>query len=402
MSGCWLNMKIVYSFPHPSHRLGSEEAGHIIRANAMLNAMEMLGHEIIRVEAASGQGASQTATSTYRTVVKKALPRPLAMYLRDMGRVAFSRRYAARLTKVAEEYQPDVILETHIAFSLGGKLASEATGLTLILDDVAPSWEEQQQYGVGSQKLAKNIHQEVTSHASLLVAVSASIRQTLIQDGLPDEKIVTVSNGIDERYFHPEVDGGPIRKKYGINPEAIVIVFVGSFQPYHRVDLLLRAVAAIETQQPPHLLLIGGGQRVNEVKMLAEKLGLASQVTFTGQVPYQEVASHIAAGDIAIMPATNAYGNPMKIYEYMALGKAVIAPDQETIREIAMHNNGIYLFEPMNVDATAAALQAVIEDKALRQQLGRQAIQIAADHTWRKRAETLQAAILNVVAGKTP
>jgi glycosyltransferase involved in cell wall biosynthesis len=84
----------------------------------------------------------------------------------------------------------------------------------------------------------------------------------------------------------------------------------------------------------------------------------------------------------------------------MALGKAVIAPDQETIREIATHGQGIYLFESENVPSMAAALKTVIEDADLRQQLGQQATQIAAAHTWRRRAETLQGAIMKVLASK--
>jgi glycosyltransferase involved in cell wall biosynthesis len=88
----------------------------------------------------------------------------------------------------------------------------------------------------------------------------------------------------------------------------------------------------------------------------------------------------------------------MKIYEYMALGKAAIAPNQETIREIASHGQGIYLFEAENVQSMAAALQTMIEDTALRQQLGQQALQIAATHTWTKRAQTLEEALTKILA----
>jgi glycosyltransferase involved in cell wall biosynthesis len=392
-------MKIVYSLPHPADKLKSEQAGHTIRATAMLGALEQLGHEIVRVEAASS-GQSQTAVNVYRKVFKRLLPRPIAMRMRDMARVKYSRGYAQRLLKVIEENQPDIILETHIAFSLAGKIASEQTGLPLVLDDVAPSWEEETEYGVGAKQLARDTHKEVTTQASMLVAVSEAIRGFLIEDGVPNEKIVTISNGIRGDLFHTKVDGTPRRNEYGIADDAIVIVFLGSFQPFHRVDLLLEAAAKLETDQKIHLFLVGGDKRVPEYEAMAHKLGLADIATFTGRIPYEDVASYIAAGDIAIIPATSSYTNPMKLYEYMALGKAVLAPRQPNVVEIATHDENAYLFEPEDLDSMIAALKIMIEDAPLREKLGNNAAKRGAENTWMKRGEILEAGLKKILSTK--
>ncbi|MCC7445937.1 MAG: glycosyltransferase family 4 protein [Anaerolineae bacterium] len=385
-------MKIIYSLPHPADRLNSQQAGHVIRASAMLAALESLGHTIIQLEAATEQ-STQTAVGLYRKVVKRMLPRPVAMRMRDTARISHGKRYANRLIEAIERTHPDVILETHIAFSLAGKIASEQTGVPLVLDDVAPAWEEEQQYGVGLKEAARDIHRQVTDRAKLLIAVNKTMRRNLIEEGLPESKIITVENGIDSRVFRLGVDGQPRRRQYNIPDDAVVIVFVGSFQHYHRVDLLLQAFAQIKTNQHAHLLLIGEGLTSTDCKALAHSLGLMDRVTFTGNIPYQDVASYVAAGDIAIMPATNDYGNPMKVYEYMAMGKPVIAPDQETITELVTHNQTAYLFAKENVAAMAAALQTLSEDAALRRRLGSAASQLAAQHTWEKRAETIQRAL---------
>lgn len=390
-------MKILYSLPHPSDRLGSQQAGHVIRATALLAALETLGNEVIHLQASTEQ-KTQAAVGIYRKMVKRMLPRPVAMRMRDTARIAHGRRYAQRLIEAVEQNRPDVILETHIAFSLAGKIASEQTGIPLILDDVAPAWEEEQEYGVGLKEQARQIHREVTGRASLLVAVNNTIRRFLIEGGVPERKLITVENGIDMRFFRNDIDACQRRKQYGIPDKAIVIVFVGSFQLYHRVDLLLEAFARLQTAQPTHLLLVGEGQRSTECKALAQRLHLLDRTTFTGSVPYQDVASYVAAGDIAIMPATNDYGNPMKVYEYMAMGKAVAAPNQPTITEIATHGKDAYLFERDNIDAMALALKTLIEDTALRKQLGAQASTLAAEHTWEKRATVLSGAMRAVIA----
>jgi len=389
-------MKILYSFPHPADRLGTQRAGHVIRASALLNALEALGNEVIRIEAAS-EKSTKISVNLYRNMVRNLLPRPIAVRVRDYGRIRHGKRYADHLIEAVRQYMPDLILETHIAFSLAGKIASERTGLPLILDDCSPAWEEEQQYGVGLRNEAIQIHREVTSHASLVVAVNETMRKYLIDGGLSPETVITIENGIDNSIFNLGVNGNLYRKYYKFPNDAVVIVFVGSFQPYHRVELLLEAFHLIYKEQAKaYLMLIGAGRTLAGSKALTEKLELSDRVIFTDQVSYSEVPSYIAAGDIAVMPATNSYGNPMKIYEYMAMGKAVIAPDQPTIREITTHGRDSHLFEAENVSSLAQALTTLIIDKELRTRLGLQGNRLATEHTWNKRAVILQNAFAKV------
>ncbi|MDH3637402.1 MAG: glycosyltransferase family 4 protein, partial [Gammaproteobacteria bacterium] len=259
----------------------------------------------------------------------------------------------------------------------------------LVIDDIAPIWEEEQQYGVGLKKSARGIYRQVTDQAKLLIAVNETIKRHLQKEGLPEEKIAVVENGIDGHLFYPGVDGRELRTRHGILGDEVVIVFVGSFQPYHRVDLLLHAFARVDTSKPIRLLLVGEGKYTPEARLVADNLDVLDRTIFTGRVPYDRVAAYAAAGDICIMPATNEYGNPMKVYEYMALGKAVLAPDQQTITDIATHNLNAYLFERENVEAISKAMQRLVDDTALRYRLGRQAGKLAAEHTWQKRAERM-------------
>jgi len=386
-------VKILYSLPHPADRLSSSGSGHTVRANALLNAMEQVGHEVIRLEAATSQGSSSFVVSFYRNVVKKIMPAPIAMRLRDRGRIRYGRAYANCLVEMIQKARPDLILETHIAFSLASNIASAMTAVPYMLDDVAPSWEEANMYGVGLKEEAVAIHRQTTRDARLLVAVNNTMKANLLKDGLPEEKIVVVENGIDGNAFHVGINGTARLRQWNIDESAFVIVFVGSFQPYHRVDLLLNAFARMQTDKPLHLLLVGEGGKSAEARALAQQLGLSSRVTFTGSVPYAEVPSYLAAGDVTVMPATNDYGNPMKIYEYMALGKPIVAPDQPTITEIVRHGHDGYLFERENIDALATALLKLVNDPDLCQRLGKEAARSAENHTWLKRAEKLTGAL---------
>lgn len=394
-------MKILYSLPHPADRLGTQQAGHVIRATAITNALQSLGAEVFRLEAAAGQGLSaQSSIGFYRKVVKRLLPRPLAMVMRDAARIRFGKTYARRLIAAVDTFKPDLILETHIAFSLAGKIASQTTGVPLVLDDCAPAWEEEQQYGVGLRQTARNIHREVMSHAGLLVAVNNTLRRYLLDEGIPSAKVITVENGIDGALFNPQVDGNLRRNQFGIRAGEVLIVFVGSFQPYHRVDLLLRAFQQLDLNPMPRLLLVGEGQTYQDSKQLASQLGISQLVLFSGRVVYEDVPSYVAAGDITVMPATNEYGNPMKLYEYMALGKVVTAPNQPTITEIATHELDSYLFERENIQSMAGALKKLALDPALRNVLGSQGARHALEYTWIKRGEILAGAMKTLLKQK--
>jgi glycosyltransferase involved in cell wall biosynthesis len=393
-------MKILYSLPHPADRLGTHQAGHVVRATALLAALKDIGNEIITLEAASVSN-TKASVGIYRRLVKRILPRPIAMRIRDFARIRHGKEYARLLVEAIQKYQPDVILETHIAFSLAGKIASEQTGVPLVIDDCAPAWEEEQQYGVGLRKAALEIHREVTNQARLLIAVNKTLHQYLLDEGQPSEKVIAIENGFDTEYFHSGINGSAIRQQYELTDDSVVIVFVGSFQAYHRVDLLLHAFSQLYNEfQNAYLLLVGAGDKFEESKELATQLNLSDRIVFTGSVPYEKVASFLAAGNIAIMPATNDYGNPMKIYEYMALGKAVTAPSQPTITEIAEHGENSYLFEPEDIESMAATLKKLIGNPELCKELGDRGRQLACEHTWEKRALTLQDALVTIVNSK--
>ncbi len=392
-------MKLLYSLPHPADRLADQGAGHLVRASSLLAALRGLGHEIIQMEAAGSSSA--VSVRAYRGLIKKVIPRPVSMVMRDWGRIQYGRRYSARLIQAISEHRPDIILETHIAFSLAGAIASQQTGVPLALDDCAPASEEEQQYGVGLKKQALSIHRTVTSQARLLVAVNETLRRLLIEGGAASEKVITIQNGIDPGFLAPDIDAQARRCELGFSSRDIVIVFVGSFQPYHRVDLLLRAFQQMPGRELARLLLVGSGQTYDASRLLAASLALGEGVRFTGSVPYRDVPSYIAAGDIAVLPGTAYYCNPMKVYEYMALGKPVLAPQQANIGEIVAHGTDGILFEPDSVSAMAQSLASLIADPGLRQRLGEAGRQRALLQTWQDRALALQDALAKVIGAST-
>jgi glycosyltransferase involved in cell wall biosynthesis len=169
-----------------------------------------------------------------------------------------------------------------------------------------------------------------------------------------------------------------------------VVGFVGSFQPWHRVELLVRALAPLVPERPLHLLLIGDGPGLPVALAEAERLGLSHRVLALGAVAPAGVPALIAACDIGVLPSTNDYGQPMKLLDYAAAGLPAVAPDLAPVREVIRDGATGLLFPPGDVEALTRALARLADDEALRRRMGSRArAEIAAAASWRARARAL-------------
>jgi glycosyltransferase involved in cell wall biosynthesis len=139
-----------------------------------------------------------------------------------------------------------------------------------------------------------------------------------------------------------------------------------------------------------HLLIVGDGPARAGLEALASELGVAERVCFTGVVQRQDMPAHVAAFDIALQPAVVDYASPLKLFEYMAQGKPILAPSQANIREVLTGGKDALLFDGSGLEP---ALRALAEDAPLRERLGAAAREtlVARDFTWAGNARRVEA-----------
>ncbi|MCR5866056.1 glycosyltransferase [Aquincola sp. J276] len=150
---------------------------------------------------------------------------------------------------------------------------------------------------------------------------------------------------------------------------ALVLGFTGFVRDWHGVDRVLHWMASPSADPRARLLMVGDGPARPELERLAAELGLGERVRFTGVVNREEVPALVAAFDIALQPAVVAYASPLKLFEYLALGKAIIAPRQPNIEEVLVDGSNALLFDPARPEAFEAGLTRLGSDAALRQRL---------------------------------
>lgn len=378
-------MRIIWSLPVRGERLNSNR-GDIIRAKCLIEAMRSEGHEVTIVEDAA-QAISAFTVSTYRKIVKHILPSQIAFVLRDIGRWLQSRAHGKRVAEEALAKKAELIIETQVHFSCSGAVAVNLTGLPLILDDCSPISEESL-FGVGLESLAKHTLAQQSSAASLIVVSSKKIAEMLAEEGINSDKIVIIPNGICPEDF-TRIDRTAIRKRLGIS-NSCVVGYVGSFQPWHNVELLVKAFSQLINEYPIHLILIGDGQNLNSTMKLSQSLHVSNHITFLGEVDHSKVPELMSSFDIGVLPGSNAYGHPMKLFEYAAAGIPSIAPDLPPIREVVQDRETGLFFPPGDVNALTFQLSQLVKDNDLRKRLGEQARKRAASGvSWSDRARTI-------------
>ena len=128
-------------------------------------------------------------------------------------------------------------------------------------------------------------------------------------------------------------------------------------------------------------------------KRRPRRLGIAPRVVFTGIVPRDEIPSYVSTFDIALQPAVVAYASPLKLFEYLALGRAIVAPDQPNIREVLDDGVNALLFDTRDPDGLTDAIDRLTGDDVLRERLARGARLSIAQRglTWARNAERVVA-----------
>jgi glycosyltransferase involved in cell wall biosynthesis len=163
-----------------------------------------------------------------------------------------------------------------------------------------------------------------------------------------------------------------------------VLGFTGFVRDWHGLDKVIAMMAQDPPEARRHLLVVGDGPVCATLAQQARELGIENRVTFTGVVGRDQVARYVAAFDIALQPAVVEYASPLKLFEYLALGKAIIGPAQPNLMEILQSDHNAVLFDPDSADGMANAISRLCADDALRTKVGKNAHATIAEQklTW--------------------
>jgi starch synthase len=275
----------------------------------------------------------------------------------------------------------DLVYERFALFSSAGAVVAAATGATFLLEVNAPLVEEQKLHRVLVDEAgAWAAAHDALATAAVVACVSQPVAEWAAAHGA--RRPLVAPNGVNTSRIRPvarDVDG-PLR-----------VGFVGTLKPWHGVELLVDAVARLGDRAT--LTLVGDGPEAPALLARAAERGVAIEAT--GAVRPADIPAALAQLDVGVAPypAGAGYFSPLKVYEYLAAGLAVVASAVGQVPAIVDHDRTGILVAPGSVDELAAALARLADDLALRGRLGSAARADAeAHHDWTRVLDRILAA----------
>ena len=313
-------------------------------------------------------------------------------------RAAFDLRnnliFSAGVLREIEHSPGDLIYQRYSRFTWAGVEASLRTGVPLFLEyNGSEVWIGRHWDMSGMIPLLERFERLNLNTAERIFVVSEVERRNLLRAGIADEKLVVNPNGVDTEKFRPGVGGVAVRDELGVAPDETLAGFVGTFGPWHGVLTLARAITLLPADSRVRFLLVGAGKLCDEVQRIISAEGKQQQVIFTGHLEHERVPALLDACDILLSPhvpledGTEFFGSPTKLFEYMAMGKGIVASRLGQIGEVLEDQKTALLTEPGNARELADAILRLSKSPELRARLGETARSAAiARHTWKRNA----------------
>lgn len=382
-------MKILYYAPHPFLQLDAP-TGYGRHMREMISSWKNQGHEVRTLIAGDRNGGNTNSApagtnQAGKSRLKKWIPNLLWETLKDLSLMRFDKVLQSELEAVVLDFQPDIIYERVTYLQSSGVRAAQKLGVKHIAEFNAPYPEERVSFSGKTLLLAKakNVEKEILLNTRGVAAVSSALKAHLVKVcPSAKDKIKVVPNAVApiESPIH-SIESQP----YQYLKDNLVIGFVGSVFPYHGVNILISAFAKLNHKEAK-LLIVGDGMILDEMKILADKMGVKDQVIFTGPIPHQAVPSFIDLMDICCMAKSNWYGSPVKIFEYGLLQKAILAPDVIPVRDVMSESDAV-LVHPNEVDVHAG-LKKLIEDESFRKEIAQNwHKKVMENYTWNHAAK---------------
>lgn len=266
-------------------------------------------------------------------------------------------------------------------------------GIPWILETNAPLFYEAKmdRKSITLVDLARKIEIRNYQKCDVLVCISEVLKDIVIHEaGISERKIVVLPNGVDTERFNPE-SVTPTRQF--LIP---TLVFVGMIHKWQGLDLLIQAIAKLKEEEIAYGLIIAGeGPALKNCRELVDSYQLHDQIKLLGKIPWDEAPNIIASADLGfsgrIAPKYGKnYFSPLKLFEYLAMGKPVVAAARTDAEKIFAEDNLGYLFEPDDVEDLCRVLRQAYEQKNKWIDIGKQARRVVVQkHSWDARVREL-------------
>ena len=336
----------------------------------------------------------------------RALLSPISPY--PIGPYLHAKKMRPQLAEAVQQNDPFDMMFLHLSQGDLGVLSElvEQIDLPLVLRVPAPlAYEADQVLHRHMSKADRQRELTLYRKADAILVISDGMKQILCAQGVPADKIFVYPNGVDFSTFTVEEGREEqIRQQLGLN-NSFVVGYVGSFWPGNDMRTLFKAWQRVEAiEETAVLLLVGEGALTEQYKQLSKQLQLKN-CRWVGRVPHVDVPNYIAVMNAGVGPYTKEAVNfvsPLKVMEYAAIGRPVVATNGGQIK--ALIQNGVtgYTYTPHDVDELVGQMLELISKPEKAEVMGQQAkTWMETWYSWDKIAQDILSLCQSIVAKKS-
>ncbi len=280
--------------------------------------------------------------------------RPGILKIPVLDYVTMLYTYSREINNQIKEFKPDIIMGNDILTTWLAFRAAKSNNIPTLFYSIDIDYRLIPQKFL--QSLGKWIESWNIKNADLVLSINEGLREYTIRMGAKREKTDVIRAGIDlDRYDPTKVNGNEIRAQYGIAKDDIVLFFMGWLYHFSGLQEVAIDLAKVKDEYPNlKLFIVGDGDAYEDLKSLRETLHLDGRMILAGRQPFEKVPDLIAAADVCLLPA---HDNeimhdivPIKMYEYMAMGKPIVATKlYGVMKEFGEENGIIYADKSENI-----------------------------------------------------
>jgi glycosyltransferase involved in cell wall biosynthesis len=385
-------MKILYCSGNilVTTQMGGGASSQIL---GFVSALRKAGHQVDIELSGDAKIYPHIRTTKWLNWVRYKMPLSWLAY--EALQILNNRKIRKRLKKInLADY--DLLWQRYELFTTAYAEAAHAAGIPNVFFIDAPLIMEREMYArLWLKKAALQALKRNACLADRVIAISDATAEYVVEKvGNPSLQVHILPNGFSNHI----IDANPetvqqVKQLYFGDFVGKVIGFIGSPMVWHHLDYLIKAAHRLnQVRHDFRVLIIGEGPDSANQKKLVADLGLPEIVKFSGTVPFAEIAAHLHALDIGVIPDSNSYFSPMKITEYMACGLAVVAPDLPSITRFCTNEEDALLFPKGDTELFYQCLLRLLDSPALVDSLGEKArTRALSSYSWSVRIQQLEA-----------
>ncbi len=370
-------MKILYH-----HRIASKD-GQYVHIEEIIKALKGMGHEIVMVSPQVAENSEFGNDGGWVAKIRSNVPK----FVSELLEFSYSFLVFLKLCYAIIKYRPDCIYERYNLYLPAGIWAKKLFRLKLLLEVNSPLYDERKKYGgLALDKLAKWSEYYTWRNADHVLPVTHVLASYITKAGVSKSRITVIANGIDPERFSSTSQSN----RNAQYQNKLVIGFVGFCREWHKLDEVMELIAK-ENNPELMFLVVGDGPVSEQLKQQSKRLNIENNFYITGLVERKDMPYWLDQIDIAIQPAVTPWASPLKLIEYLAKGKAIVAPDTPNIKELLVNNVNAILFNHHDQGDMVDCIKQIITDDGLRQQLQQGALHTIIERrlTWQQNAKCI-------------